>query len=253
LQKVILIIIGVITISGCSVLKQAPGTAVRERIVSDSELLNYTIENNISKRNFYITKASVTAEVGAVTTHLAASVKYKLPDSVLLILRSAIGTEAARMLMTSDTVMINDRLNKELLVGKPGIRTLKYGLSPDILFVVLGDLIMNPVSRSQKVACINGNAAGRSEVNGKVINYRIDCRRQKVAETQVEESIFTSSIDIRFDKFRNFSGLVMPEKIELKEPDSNVTLTVEIEKAAAGWTGNIDFVPGKNYQIRRLR
>lgn len=114
-------------------------------------------------------------------------------------------------------------------------------------------MILNRVDRNQKTICVNGYTVQNSEVNGKVIDYRIDCRKQKASEANVEENIFTEGIKIEFDKFVNWSGLVIPKKIEIKEPDSNIEISIEVEKVDASWNGNIDFVAGRNYQIKRLR
>ena len=253
MQKIVLILITAFFLTGCSALKKSAGNMVRDKYVSDAEIINSVLANNISEKNFNITKASVSAKIDNVTTKLIASIKHKTPDSVLVVIRSSIGTEVARMLMTGDTLIINDRINKDLIIGKPGIRTLKYGISPDILFVILGDLVLNPVDRNKKATCINGLIMQTSEVNGKVIDYTIDCRKQKTSVANVEENIFTEGIGIRFNKFENWSGLVIPHKIEIKEPDSNIEINIEVEKVDAMWNGNIDFVPGRNYQIKRLR
>ena len=253
MQKIVLIIITAFFFAGCSALKKSAGNMVRDKYVSDADIINIVLANNISGKNFSITKASVTAKIDNVTTKLIASIRHKTPDSVLVVIRSSIGTEVARMLMTGDTLIINDRLNKDLIIGKPGVRTLKYGISPDILFVILGDVVLSPDDRDHKATCINGNTRQTSEVNGKVIDYRIDCRKQKALEANVEESIFTEGIKIRFDKFEDWSGLVMPKKIEIREPDSHIVISIEIEKVDAMWNGNIDFMPGRNYQIKRLR
>lgn len=253
MRKVILIITSAVIVSGCSLLRRSAGLPVKERKISNAELIEATLDNNISGRNFYISKASVVARTEGNLTRFIASIKYRRPDSLLLSIRATIGTEVARVFMTADTIMINDRINRDLIVGKPGARTLKYGISPDIFFMILGDLVLNGQSKSEIPECMEGNANYAGRINGKSIMYFIDCKRQKITKTRVEEDIYTGSVDLKFSKFGNFSGAVVPGRIDLTEPESRTEIRIEIEKMDSEWNGNIEFKPGTNYNVRHLR
>jgi len=253
LQKVVLIAVAGILFSGCATLRKNSVTGVPEKTIPDTEIIEATIKNNISEWNFNISKAEIEATSGGLTTHFLAAVKFRKPDSVLLTVRSSFGTEVAKVLMTHDTLLINDRLNKELLIGKPGIRTLKYGISPDVLLILLGDLVSDRKAIQKSVICRKGLTEIAARVNGKDIVYTIDCRRQKAIEAKVEESVFSGEADIRFKKLKKTGDLIMPFSIELYEPDSKTEIRIEIERAEAAGGGKIEFSPGKNYTIRKLR
>jgi hypothetical protein len=253
LQKVIIIIAAAFLISGCAGLRKQAGKVMPGKPVSGPELLESTLKNNISEGSFFIVKASVEVNTGAISTRFLASIKYKKPDSLLLIVRSAIGTEAVRLFMTDDTIMINDRINKDFIVGKPGMRTLKYGISPDILFVVLGDLVIGNRVGNGNLPCINGKATAGYEVNGKMIGYVIDCGFRKVTEAKVEEDIFTGNIDIKFSKFSKISGMILPAIIFISERDSDTEIKIELEKATREWDGKLEFHRGAGYSIKYLK
>jgi hypothetical protein len=253
LQKIVFIIVLSFLITGCSALKKSAGKGVFEKSISENGLVDATIGNNLSERNFYISKAEVVASSGGISTKFLASIKFKKPDSMLLVIRSIIGTEVARALLTKDTIMLNDRINKVLLIGRPGIRTLKYGISPDIFFVVLGDLVLNKEQRNKQLLCEDGYSKVSFPLNGKTIDYSIDCRRQKVNEARIEEDVFSGEIKVRIKKFLNLNGFSIPGKIEVSDPDADSGLNIEIDKIEPDWKGKIEFIPGRNYSVKIIR
>ena len=100
------------------------------------------IENqNLTKRNFFIQKAEIEILSEEENQKLIASIKFIYPDQYLISLKSKTGIEAARIFITDDTVLINDRINRKLYFGKPAQLKNKYGISPAVLPVVLGDFI----------------------------------------------------------------------------------------------------------------
>lgn len=253
MQKVIIIVATAFLLSGCAGLRKQGGKVIPGSSLSGAELIESTLKNNLSAASFYLVKASVEVNTGAVSTRFLASVKFKKPDSLLVVVRSAVGTEALRLFMTGDTIMINDRINKDLILGKPGMRTLKYGISPDIIFVVLGDLIAGKKNSDSQAICINGKANAVFTINGKTIKYALDCRMSKVTEARVEEDVFTGNIDMKFSKFIKISGMVIPGKIEINEPDSGTDIRIEIEKVTREWDEKLEFHPGSNYSIKYLK
>jgi hypothetical protein len=251
LQKVVLIFISGLLLSGCSVFKR------RSENINYSEnsagLVEATISNNLSERNFYISKAEVTAGSGGISTKFLASIKYIKPDTILLSLKAIIGTEVARAFMTKDTLMINDRINKILYTGKPGVRTLKYGIEPDMLFVILGDLVLSDSLKNENPVCNKGYSKVRGRLNQKEIEYDIDCSKKKVAETRIAEDIFSGEINIKVRKTSNVSGVIIPERIEVQDVENEFDLDIKIDRIETEWSGKIQFLPGRNYKVKIIR
>ena len=77
-----------------------------------------------------------------ISVRLIADIKFRKPDSMLITVRSRTGIEAGRAFISKDTLIVKDRLNKKLLVGKPEALGTKYGVDPSFLFTVLGDIVV---------------------------------------------------------------------------------------------------------------
>ena len=75
----------------------------------------------------------------------------------MITVRSRTGIEAGRAFITSDTLIIKDRFNKKLLVGKPETLAKKYGIDPSFLFTILGDIVVEDKDRDG----FNGMCEGR--------------------------------------------------------------------------------------------
>ena len=79
-----------------------------------------------------------------------------MPDKYLVSIKSNTGIEIARIYLTEDSVMLNDRLNKKLYYGSASDLKKKYGLTTAILPVIIGDYVNDGKSDEESQNCIDG-------------------------------------------------------------------------------------------------
>ncbi len=252
MQKIIgTIFILSVVLGSCSIFRKSEngGKALISATGKNSDI----VKNNISNNSFFIQKASVMVTDNNVTSRFLATIKYKLPDSVLISVKARIGYEAARIFMTKDTLIINDRINRKVRAGNPQVLKKKYGIEPSYIFVVLGDFIIGQESLELPVNCRNGFYSDKFLVGDREINYRVDCRKKKIVKASFEGDIKTGDIDLTFSEFVFTGDLIIPGIIEVSSTASSLKAKIEIEKVVNNFQGYIGFKSGGNFDVIRLK
>jgi hypothetical protein len=255
LRKIIAILFILITIiEGCSVFRKA-GNGIKSSGpgVTPKNVLEAVLGNNITKGNFYIPKASVTVTQNNISTKFTANLKFRKPDTLLLSLRSKLGIEAGRAFVTNDTILINDRVGKNLLTGNPHKIKSKYGIEPVLLYIILGDMILDEGDRTRLIDCSRGIAKNEFEVRGKRIEYTMDCVKGKIARAYIVGDITSGNITLDFRDFLNQNNLIIPRIIEINDDLSSLKIEVRIDRIESNWNGKIEFIPGAGYEVIRLK
>lgn len=244
-----------VIISGCSVSKKREADAFFDkeggdlRSVAIAEVLKY----NITNRNFNIERADIRISQGRVSVRFTASLKFRKPDSLMITVRSRAGIEAGRALITSDTILVNDRINRTLLIGKPEIIGPKYGIEPGLLYAVLGDLIIGEHNSDHAFKCNNGFFSDNFEMYNRRVVYTIDCREKKAVKSYFEGGITSGNITAQFDEIRSINNVKYPGKILINDDKESMDIFIEIKKIEIPWEGRIKFIPGSNYKVLRIR
>jgi hypothetical protein len=242
----------VIILTGCSLTRRGGERYLGTSGAARSEIVTGTEDHNLTKENFFIRKAEikVISEDGSDT--FLGSLKFEQPDRFLLSLRSKTGIEAARIFLSADTVLINDRINRILYHGSPQALKRRYGISASLLPVVLGDFLMNKVSDPGTINCINGTQDIVSIIDGVRILYTIDCRLMKAILAVPDNSINQAVIELSYSDFFREAQSVIPGKIEVKDLQKKSSVEIKIAKFESPWIGNIEFIPGNNYEMQQL-
>lgn len=207
-------------------------------------------KQNITSDNFFIQKAQIEIISEGTSNVFLATVRFIRPDTFLISLRSKAGIEAARIFLTKDTVLINDRINKQLLFGKPDALGRKFRFTSEIFPVLLGDFVKDKDIKNIVTDCRNGKAVLVSNMYGSRLIYNIDCNRMKVISTVREGSTDKTSESLFFEKFIKVNKLTYPSRIRIDYYDTEVN--IRIERLESPWIGNIEFIPGKNYELKEL-
>ncbi len=236
----------------CSVTKKI-GRVVSEDEIRNGNILEAVLENNISNQNFYLQKAVVTVTQNNVSAKFLASLKFRKPDTILLVLKSKLGMEAGRALLTHDTILINDRINKKLMTGDPQKLKSKYGIEPALLNIVLGDMIINDADKHDKLNCSGGISRNDFTVGSRRIEYTIDCRKGKISGAYIEGDLTSGNITMEFKDFLKSGNLIRPGLVIINDDLTSMKIEVEIEKVEADWNGKIEFVPGSGYKVVKLK
>lgn len=237
--------------TGCSVLKRASNA--NDEYKSDLKgynLLDAIKKQNISNRSFFIPKAEIEISSKEINQRMIASIKFVFPDIYLVSLKSRTGIEAARIYFSNDTLLINDRINRKLYYGKPESLERKYGVSPSVLPIILGDFISDKMKSGEEVLCIDDKVNFEGNVKGIRIWYSADCKKRKIFRASGENSIEGDYIEMEYIKFMNTSVGFIPSQSNVSFRGFNVG--IKIGRIDLPWEGTIEFIPGNKYDLIKL-
>jgi hypothetical protein len=242
-----------ILLTSCSVLR-------RERSVSGElsndlnkeRLINIMTLGNLSDSSFYIQKADVEFIMNGEKQRFLVSWKYEKPGRSLLSFRSRTGIEAARILITKDTILINDRINRKIYFGKGNYVEWKYNISVPFLPAMIGDFIGGHSYFNNKEICNGGIIALKGSVKGLKTDYIIDCKKAKVVSTSIYNSLNEKEIELNFSKFIRVDKKIVASKIAAKYYKKDYEINIKIGKIIYPWDGKVEFIPGKRYEAVEL-
>ena len=251
MRKVNLIWFLLILITGCSVIKQRSNAhyILSEDLKSDS-LLESIRKYNLANRSFQIQKAEIEISSGNEKQKLIANIKFEFPDKYLISLKSRTGIEAARIFISRDTILINDRLNRKLYFGKPMNLKSRYGIPANIFPVILGDFIYENKSYSKELYCKNGKVDIDFIVEGIKCRYIVDCSKGKLIHTSLEDSLSDDYMKIEYENLINTNYGLTPARIRIDYKKS--IIGINIGKIESPWNSNIEFIPGNRYELIEL-
>lgn len=255
MQKVVYIFLIIsVLLSSCSSTRKAgvAGSSTGNAAISENSLES-VIRNNLSNKDFNIQKAEITVIQDNISVRVIADIKFKRPDSMMITVRSRTGIEAGRAFITKDTLIIKDRFNKKLLVGKPEVLAKKYGIDPSFLFTVLGDIVLEDKDRTGSMECVKGEFRKEYDIHGKSVEYIIDCQRKKLKQTYLEGDINSGNITIDLSDITNEGKIIYPGRIEINDDLKSVGIIMQIKKIESPWAGRIGSIAGQGYKVIKIR
>jgi len=156
LQKVVTLLLAGLIFSGCTVYRgERKSTPAKDYAKELS--FNDVIKFNLTNADFSIQKAEIQYIEKGTEVNIIASVRHKSDNKYLVSLRTRAGIEIARIFISEDTLLLNDRINKKIYCGSPEYLEEKYGISIEALPLVFGDLIMER-HREEPVLCKEGES-----------------------------------------------------------------------------------------------
>ena len=249
MRKVIFIFIVFILAAGCSVnRKQRRNSTPTGNSLNENQVIQNVVSQNLTGRSFFIQKAEFKISTDRGEKSGLGTIKFLMPDKFLIEIKSRAGIEVARIFLSGDSILVNDRFNKKLYYSSASFLKNKYGLTTSLLPVALGDFVNENKFDSLKIKCIDGKVNIEGGVKSVKINYLIDCKLGKSILTIPEDMINESVLQIRYSDFFRANEINTPGKIEISEANSKMTIEIVIRKIISPWEGTIEFVPGKQYQ-----
>jgi hypothetical protein len=203
---------------------------------------------NLTANSFFIQKAEFKVVSQDVSKDGLGSIKFEKPDKYLISLKSKGGIEVARIFISDDTVLINDRIRKKLYYGSPAYLKSRYGVTASVLPLLLGDYINDEVYDTGKVNCREGKFNIEAVINRLKVNYVIDCGSGKTIFAQPEHNIRYGKLQIRYSDFLKTGEAFTPGKIEISDSQNKMRIEIKIDKIESPWEGTIQFVPGNKYE-----
>ena len=237
--------------AGCAVRNIDLPEIAGETRVSSERILGQVAARNITNGGFFVQKGKISTSGEAGRINLLFTMKYVKPGNYLISLRSITGIEAFRVYISQDTVLINDRLNQEILYGKPADFERITGIHPDLLRISLGDIVFTGNEIVDVGGCSGGEIKLEGNYKGLLINTIVSCGVEKVKSAVLNRGIPDRTINIDYKKHR-FDYYRIPRRIEVNDYSRNVTIKVKIEKYLSPWVGDVEFIPGNGYSIKSL-
>lgn len=254
MRQVIIFILFTILLAACSVTGKRRAAPVSEdALVRAEDFYNELRQDNLSSSGFYISRADIDLNTPAIDIKLIATVKYLFPDSLFISLRTRTGIEAGRVLLTDDTVLVNDRINRLIYYGEPGDLEKKYQIPASAVFAMFGDFIGQPQTYEKSVRCVDGTHLCVTRIGGYTLKYEIDCYNGKPFKAFISGITQANGIQADFGEFIRSGNKRIPGSIKVMTGDNKVNFTMGIRNIQTGWTGEIDFIPGRNYRKVRIR
>lgn len=249
MRKIVLILYIFILSASCSVSRKhlRNRSAINETSVAPNPYENI-INHNLTSGNFYIERAEFRLTSGHEVKSGIGTIKFLMPDKFLICIKSNSGLEIARILLSGDSIFVNDRFNRKLFYGSASYLKNKYGLTTSILPVILGDYVNDERMDSSKIKCIDNKLDVVGIVKGIRIRYVIDCEEGKAILTMPEDIKNESQLQIEYSDFFKSNRIIAPGKIEIAEKKSNAKIEIRIQKISAPWEGTIEFLPGKQFE-----
>lgn len=253
MRKVILISFLSLFVTGCSVtrnlykgLSDNPNKPIPGNIAENIE------NQNITSTGFFIQKADIEMTSSNGKDKFIGTIKFQKPDKYLVSIRTRTGIEGARIFISGDSVLINDRINKKMYSGTSVNLMKKYGISQYFLPVVFGDIILDKHCGEGAEKCDGNNFKIECIVKGVALKYNIDCKRRKVIAVDQGNGNSADVIKINFNSFQNIGSKLIPGFIELNDPQHDIKIKMKLSKILLPWDGVINFIPGKGYEIIEL-
>jgi hypothetical protein len=252
LQKIIAILTVFILLAACTASRKSFINSVPEMDPDNSVSIQGVEKQNITNHNFFIEKIEFKLKDLDGSQNGFGSVKFVLPDKYLISIKSRTGIEVARIFITTDTLLINDRINKKLYCGSNGYLQSKYGITTSVLPVLFGDYINNTIRCNDLETCQRGRTRSEGKINEVEILYILDCGLSKIIKAVPRNGRGENGMEIAYNEFFRQDGLTVPGKIEISDIHKRSVIELTIKRVELQWEGEIEFIPGKQYEIIHL-
>jgi hypothetical protein len=245
LKRSVIFIMSLLILEGCSVLKRGtkePYDTLRRANTID---LDEAVTRNITNSNFFISRAEIDINGEGINERAIGSIKYTVSDGFLISLRHRTGIEGARILISRDTVLINDRINRKFYFGSGNQMIKKYGFDYTLIPLMLGDFLVNDQLAGKIERCDGGEFLSSQRIGGYLIEYILNCRNLKAVYARTG---INGTTRLKFSRYIEMNGLMMPGMIEIEDETRKLGVRIKIDKIEYPWDGEIDFIPGAKYE-----
>ncbi len=209
-------------------------------------------DTGLRGKGFYIRKAIAEIESEGTIEKVSIILKKNSKDEYLASVRTRSGIEGARVLLTRDTLLVNDRINRMLISAKPESLGRLYGFSSWMLPLALGDINVGK-SGDTPIDC-KGNTMELNIREEKArITYIIECKDYNPIKTIIETGETLGTVTIDFGDFRKYGSTDFPREIRLSDSSGKFVVSIKIEEVEIPWEGEIALIPGEKYERIEFR
>lgn len=250
MYKALKIFLFFVILSGCSVLRDQNK---KSGIIKDYFGFDNINELNLTNNSFYIQKAEVEVITENEKKIFLASVKFCKPDTFLISVRSRAGIEAVRAFITDDTLLINDRLNKILYYGSGKEIGMRFGYSREYIPALFGDLINNNKYKKSISKCENDEYTINLNFELDNLKYLYNCNSGKLSDFIFSNANISNPVIIKYFKSEIINTARIYSEILILNLKDIKSVKINYSKIEYPYNGFIEFLPGKNYELARIR
>lgn len=253
MRKIAIILLSGIFVGGCSVTRNMEKGALE----SSNKMLSLSVVEsvkfqNLTDTNFFIQKAEIEIVNQDGKEKYLSTIKYEKPEKYLISIKSRTGIEGARIYISKDSILINDRINKKIYFANSFYLRRKYGLPVSCLPLIFGDIVLEKNCDTGQVKCSEDKLKIDCLVNGLRLSYDIDCKKRKVILVNQIDNFVQNGIKIRYKSFYKLRNMFFPAIVELEDTQYNTTIKIRFSKIEFPWNGTVKFVPGRGYELIEL-
>lgn len=250
MRKVVSISFLILVVTGCSVFRKN-NRVTTEMALSENAALDVK-KQNLTSDGFFIEKGEIEISSQDINEKFIFNVKFLKPDKYLISLKSRTGIEGARIYISGDSVLVNDRINKIFYIGSSLYLQRHFGFSLNSLPLIVGDIILDKNCEKELEKCLGNKFDLNCLVRGVRIDYIVDCRKRKVLSANQEFTTGQKGAEIKYDDFYNIGDRLIPGRTEIYQQQYNTTIKLRILKVEFPWKGSITFIPGRDYERMEL-
>lgn len=243
-----LLFLGLLILSSCSVSKKKFTPAAAVRVPEGTSMADMLTAANITSRDFDIVKADIEVFSNGSGRRLLASVKHRKPGEYLISLRHRTGIEAARIFINRDTIMVNDRIYRNLYIGSNDWLIERYGIGTMLIPLVFGDYLASMSDAVTLSDCRSGVSEIQGYIGDRELWYYIDCNSAKVSSVTVSDISGRNPVKLSFGSFKRSGNYFYPGKISIVDMTGSNRISIEIASVEFRDSGKIEFIPGNNYE-----
>jgi hypothetical protein len=248
ITDLVLVMAIVATMSGCSAARRSKTPGDGAVAATGSYLYSDIYANNISNSGFFISKVRLEMLVEGSIQRFTASVRKDNSGRWLASIRSFAGIEVMRAYADRDQVVMLDRLGRNATVlGWDELRR-NFGLSYDLLPVLVGDIPEMNIEGRSRVKCGSLNRISSGNLN---IRLMADCFINRPSTMILTDSVNGREITVTAGQFSSVGGVDYSSVIEVLEKSGLFHVKLNIDNLEVPWIGEVEFSIPSNYKRNR--
>jgi hypothetical protein len=239
-------------VAGCSPGKLSSGNKETDLKRNAHQIVEQLIKNNISGNDYNVFKGSVSVRGSNKAGKYLFSLRHKAPDTYLLSIKNSLGIEGGRIFITHDTLLINDRINRKVLYGKPEMIEKLTGIPVFFKELIFGDVVLISELKEEQIEIVNNKVIVNQRIGGFIGRSHINANLNKITKATWSKGTGINEIQISYS---NFSKAVkhFPRKIQIMSVQESSDLIIRVEKIDFGLIDSIKFIPGENYIYEEIK
>jgi len=249
-KALIVCLIGLVT--GCSPGKLSSGNKNTDLIRNTHQIVDQLIINNINENDYNVIKGSVSVRGSKKAGKYIFSLRHKAPDTYLLSIKNSLGIEGGRIFITQDTLLINDRINRKVLYGKPEMIEKLTGIPIFFKELILGDVVLIGELKEEQIEIDNNKVFINQMIGGFIGRSKINTNLNKITNARWSKGTGTNGIQISYSNF-NKAEKHLPRKIQIMSVKESSDLIIRVDKIDFGLIDSIWFIPGENYTYEEIK